>query len=190
MPLHVSGVTRPSSGGSARMLFGVITSVGCVLTTGRLGWNRNLHILRTSYARNYTKQHPCRASWRWASKARNMYRHWLLINKLRVYQAGIDSVLYHDARSTKHHIQKHLLHCHNIQNKHRCFRLNKKASSFRNVAFVLNTVTTEIVISNVGDTTHVKPLSKMCMLQWNKHLFKYIWAMRSRCVSMQSEMNM
>jgi hypothetical protein len=33
MPLHVSGVTRPSSGGSAQMLFGVITCVRCVLTT-------------------------------------------------------------------------------------------------------------------------------------------------------------
>jgi hypothetical protein len=26
----------------------------------------------TSYARSYTKQHLCRASWRWASNARNM----------------------------------------------------------------------------------------------------------------------
>jgi hypothetical protein len=30
MPLHVSAVTRPSAGGSAQMLFGVITFVGCV----------------------------------------------------------------------------------------------------------------------------------------------------------------
>jgi hypothetical protein len=32
MPLHVSGITCPSSGGSAQMLFGVIAYVGCVLT--------------------------------------------------------------------------------------------------------------------------------------------------------------
>jgi hypothetical protein len=32
MPLHVSGVTRSSSGGSAQMMFGAITCVGCVLT--------------------------------------------------------------------------------------------------------------------------------------------------------------
>jgi hypothetical protein len=32
MPLRVSGVTRPSSGGPAQTLFGVITCVGCVLT--------------------------------------------------------------------------------------------------------------------------------------------------------------
>jgi hypothetical protein len=32
MPLHVPGVTRPSSGGAAQLLFGVITCVGCVLT--------------------------------------------------------------------------------------------------------------------------------------------------------------
>jgi hypothetical protein len=45
MPLHVSGVTRPSSGGSAQML----------------------------------------------------------INKLRkVYQVGVDSLMYHDKQSTKH----------------------------------------------------------------------------------------
>jgi Fe-S-cluster-containing dehydrogenase component len=31
MPLHVSGVTCPSSGGSAQMLFDVITCVGCDL---------------------------------------------------------------------------------------------------------------------------------------------------------------
>jgi hypothetical protein len=30
MPLHVSGVTRPSSGGSAQLLLGVISCVGCV----------------------------------------------------------------------------------------------------------------------------------------------------------------
>jgi hypothetical protein len=30
MPVHVSGVTRPSSGDSAKMLFGVITCVVCV----------------------------------------------------------------------------------------------------------------------------------------------------------------
>jgi hypothetical protein len=30
VPLHVSGVTYPSSGGSAQIMFGVITCVGCV----------------------------------------------------------------------------------------------------------------------------------------------------------------
>jgi hypothetical protein len=35
MPLRVSGVTRPSSGGSAQMLFGIITCVGCMLTACR-----------------------------------------------------------------------------------------------------------------------------------------------------------
>jgi hypothetical protein len=33
MPLHFSGVTRPTSGGSAQLLFGVIACVGCVLAT-------------------------------------------------------------------------------------------------------------------------------------------------------------
>jgi hypothetical protein len=40
MPLDISGVIRPSSGGSAQMLFGVITCVGCV-------WNRILHAVNT-----------------------------------------------------------------------------------------------------------------------------------------------
>jgi hypothetical protein len=35
MSLHVSGVTRPSSGRYVQMLFGVITCVGCVLTACR-----------------------------------------------------------------------------------------------------------------------------------------------------------
>jgi hypothetical protein len=39
MPLHVSGVNRPSSGGSAQKLFGVIMCVGCVLTACRLWWS-------------------------------------------------------------------------------------------------------------------------------------------------------
>jgi hypothetical protein len=38
MPLHVSGVTRPSSEGSAQILFGAITCRGCVLTVCRLWW--------------------------------------------------------------------------------------------------------------------------------------------------------
>jgi hypothetical protein len=58
-------------------------------------------------------------------------------------------------------IQKDAFHCQNIQNKHWCFHLNKKASRFRNAAFVLNTVTTEIVLSNVGDITHVKPVKNV-----------------------------
>jgi hypothetical protein len=45
MPLHVSGFARPSSGGSAQMLFGVITCVGCVLATCRL--QLHLHIVST-----------------------------------------------------------------------------------------------------------------------------------------------
>jgi hypothetical protein len=32
-PLHVLGVTHPSSGGSAQVLFGVIMCAGCVLST-------------------------------------------------------------------------------------------------------------------------------------------------------------
>jgi hypothetical protein len=36
MPLHVSGVTGPSSGGSAQLLFGVTVWVGCVLTACQL----------------------------------------------------------------------------------------------------------------------------------------------------------
>jgi hypothetical protein len=39
MHLHVSGVTGPSSGGSALLLFGVIVCVGCVLTACRLRVN-------------------------------------------------------------------------------------------------------------------------------------------------------
>jgi hypothetical protein len=38
LPLHVSGVTRPSSGGSAQMLFGVTTCAACT---------QSAHILRT-----------------------------------------------------------------------------------------------------------------------------------------------
>jgi hypothetical protein len=76
------------------MLFGVITCVGCVLTTCRLRY--------TPYAHNYTKQHLCRASCIWANNARNMYRHWLLIKKQRkVNQVGVDSSVYHNARSKK-----------------------------------------------------------------------------------------
>jgi hypothetical protein len=34
-------------------------------------------------------------------------RDWLLINKLRkVYQVGVDSLMYHDARTTKHQVSK------------------------------------------------------------------------------------
>jgi hypothetical protein len=47
MPLHVSGVTRPSAGGSARMIFGVITCVECVLTECRLRFNRYRHVINT-----------------------------------------------------------------------------------------------------------------------------------------------
>jgi hypothetical protein len=43
MPLHVLGVTRPYSGESAHMLFGVITCIGCVLAACRLQFHRNLH---------------------------------------------------------------------------------------------------------------------------------------------------
>jgi hypothetical protein len=57
MPLHVSGFTRPPSGGSAHMLYGVISCVGCVVTSGGCGGvppqpARSQH---TSYARNHTK---------------------------------------------------------------------------------------------------------------------------------------
>jgi hypothetical protein len=46
MPLHVLGVTRPSSGGCAQMLFGVITWVGCVLTECRLGFHTHpMHVI-------------------------------------------------------------------------------------------------------------------------------------------------
>jgi hypothetical protein len=47
MPLYVSGITRPSSGGSAHMLFGVFTCVGCGLTTCRMWFHRNLHAVNT-----------------------------------------------------------------------------------------------------------------------------------------------
>jgi hypothetical protein len=52
MPLHVSGVTYPSSGDSLQMLLGVITCVGCVMTTCRLRFYRNLHVV---------KKHPTHA---------------------------------------------------------------------------------------------------------------------------------
>jgi hypothetical protein len=48
MALHVSDVTHPSSGGSAPMLFGLITCVGCALTAcGEPQPARSQHILRT-----------------------------------------------------------------------------------------------------------------------------------------------
>jgi hypothetical protein len=81
VPLHASGITRP-------------VQVAVEPQTAR-----SQH---TSYARNYTK-HLCRTSLRWASNARNMQRHWLLINELRrVYEDGVDSLMQHDARSTEH----------------------------------------------------------------------------------------
>jgi hypothetical protein len=52
MSLHVSVVTRPSSGGSAQMLFGVIVCVGCV-------WNRNLHAVHTHPTHALTPNSIC-----------------------------------------------------------------------------------------------------------------------------------
>jgi hypothetical protein len=47
MPLHVSGFTRPSSGGSAKLLCGVIACVECVFTACRLGFHRKQHAVNT-----------------------------------------------------------------------------------------------------------------------------------------------
>jgi hypothetical protein len=52
-------------------------------------------------------------------------------------------------------------HCHSIQNKHYIL----EAGSFRNTVFVLNIVTMERVLLNVGGITQVKPSSKIFMLQ-------------------------
>jgi hypothetical protein len=43
--VYLLGVIRPSSGGSAQMLFGLITYIGCMLTASRLRWNYNLHVV-------------------------------------------------------------------------------------------------------------------------------------------------
>jgi hypothetical protein len=59
MPLHVSGVTRPSSGGSAQLLFGVIVCAGCVLTTCRLRWNCNLHAVNAHPTHAITLNNNC-----------------------------------------------------------------------------------------------------------------------------------
>jgi hypothetical protein len=44
MPLHISGVTCPSSGVCTQLLLGVIAYVACVLTACR---NRNPHAVKT-----------------------------------------------------------------------------------------------------------------------------------------------
>jgi hypothetical protein len=59
MPLHVSGVTRPSSGGSAQLLFGVIVCVGCVLAACRLWFHRNLHAVNTHPTHAITPHSNC-----------------------------------------------------------------------------------------------------------------------------------
>jgi hypothetical protein len=59
MPLHVSGVTRPSPGGSAQMLFGVTAGVGCVLTTCRLRFHCNLHAVNTHPRHAVTPNSNC-----------------------------------------------------------------------------------------------------------------------------------
>jgi hypothetical protein len=59
MPLHVSGVTRPSSGGSAQIQFGVIACVGCVLTACRLRHHRNLHAVNTNSTHIITPNSIC-----------------------------------------------------------------------------------------------------------------------------------
>jgi hypothetical protein len=46
MRLHVSGVTRPSSGGSAQLLFGVTACVACVDCV-QAAVHRNLHAVNT-----------------------------------------------------------------------------------------------------------------------------------------------
>jgi hypothetical protein len=82
MSRHVSGITCPSSGGNARTQnwwMCAVVDVGWTQDVGRL---QPSHTPRPPHIYNcYNTQHspnlsPCSASWRWASDARNMSRHW------------------------------------------------------------------------------------------------------------------
>jgi hypothetical protein len=60
MPLHVSGVTRPSSAGSAQMLFGVITCVRCVdYVQVEVELHLNLHVVNTHSTHVITPNSIC-----------------------------------------------------------------------------------------------------------------------------------
>jgi hypothetical protein len=108
MPLHVSGVTRPSSGSSAQMLFGVTACVhvGCVLTACKLRFHRNLHAVNTHPKHAITPNSICaelpedvRVT---AETCRGIVS--LQNNIRKVYQVGVYSLRYHNARSTKQQI--------------------------------------------------------------------------------------
>jgi hypothetical protein len=78
---------------SASTCFGRYSPIFRGLCTDAI-WCNYVRSQHTSYTRNYTKQHLCRASWRFASKFRNMQRYWLQTNKLRKgYQLGVDLLI-------------------------------------------------------------------------------------------------
>jgi hypothetical protein len=57
MPLHVSGVNRPSSGGSAQLLYGVTACVGYVLNACSL--RLKLHAFNTHPTHAITPDNNC-----------------------------------------------------------------------------------------------------------------------------------
>jgi phosphoribosylformylglycinamidine (FGAM) synthase-like enzyme len=89
MPLPVSGVTRPSSGGSAQLLFGVIACVRCVLTA-----HRNLHAVNTHHTHAVTPNSNCAEPSEDERVTPETCRGLInLTNELRkVYQVGVDSL--------------------------------------------------------------------------------------------------
>jgi hypothetical protein len=95
MLLQVSGVTRPSSGGSAQLLFGVIACLGRVLTACRLQLNYNQHALNTHPKHAITPNNNCAEPPEdGLVTPETCKRRWLLPNKLRkVYQVGSDSLI-------------------------------------------------------------------------------------------------